>query len=93
MDHAQTLYPSLSSLLALLFFKVPHVAGMIMSNISFKDTIRVMLRTEPALYNFFRGPAGGLDRLLKMRLNASPLAVLFFKAPNVADAISFELEM
>ena len=92
MDRAQLLHQTPDSALASLFFKVPHVADLILLTIRFKDAIRLLLRTEPALYHFFRGSAGGLDRLLKLLLNASPLAVLFFKAPNVANVIANKID-
>ncbi len=51
------------SALASLFFKVPKVAELVLYELGELETIAFLTRVEPAIYNFCKGPGGGLDRL------------------------------
>ncbi len=51
------------SALASLFFKVPKVAELVVYELGVLETIEFLTKIEPAIYNFCKGPGGGLDRL------------------------------
>lgn len=61
-----SLSPPQPSKLALLFLKVPETAELIVYELSVSETTQLLLYTEPAIYNFCRGPGGGFDRFVKI---------------------------
>lgn len=54
------------SALASLVYRVPKVADVVAYNLNYDDTTDLMIKTEPAIYEFCRGPGGGLDRFMKI---------------------------
>lgn len=58
--------PPQPSKLASLFLKVPETAELIVYELSVSETTQLLVYTEPAIYNFCRGPCGGFDRFAKI---------------------------